>query len=83
MAVSQALLQQLLSLGERDRVEIAHVLLASVGENDEVDEMNEAERSRFHATLERSIADVDAGRTFGFDEVIASLRAKRAARMAR
>lgn len=77
MAVPRALLEQLLMLDKRERVEIAHALLASVDENDE---LGEAERARLHAAIEQSLAEVEAGQTVPFADVIASLRAKRLAR---
>ena len=80
MAVSPALLKQLLMLGEPERVEIAHALLASV---DEKDELSDADRAKLHAAIEQSLAEVDAGQTVPFGDVIASLRAKRLARAAR
>lgn len=80
MAVSPTLLEQLLMLGPRERVEIAHALLASV---DETDELGEAERAKLHAAIEQSLAAVEAGQTVPFADVIASLRVKRGARAAR
>jgi hypothetical protein len=80
MAVPAALLQQLLSLGESERVEIAHALLASV---DAQDGMSDAERARLHSAIERSLDEMDSGKTIPFDDVISALRAKRAARATR
>lgn len=80
MAVSPVLLEQLPMLGERERVEIALALLASV---DDKDELGDAERAKLHATIEQSIAEIDAGQTVPFADVIASLRAKRLARAVR
>ncbi len=80
MAVSPALLKQLLMLGEHERVEIAHALLASV---DDKDELGDAERAKLHAAIEQSLAEVEAGQTVPFADVIASLRAKRLARAVR
>jgi hypothetical protein len=77
MAVSPALLEQLLMLDERERIEIAHALLASV---DEKDELGDAERAKLHAAIEQSLAEVEAGQTVPFADVIASLRLKRLAR---
>jgi predicted transcriptional regulator len=82
MAVPQQLLQQLLALDESVRLEIAHTLLESVDAR--VDqEMNDDERKRLDAALDRSIAQADAGQTVPFDEVMAALRAKRTTRAAR
>ena len=80
MTVSPALLEQLLRLDERERVEIAHALLASVDENDE---LGEAERAKLHAAIEQSLVEVEAGQTVPLADVIASLRAKRLARAVR
>ena len=80
MAVSPALLKQLLMLDEHERVEIAHALLASV---DDKDELGDAERAKLHAAIEQSLAEVEAGQTVPFADVIASLRAKRLARAVR
>lgn len=60
MAVSPALLRRLLLLGEQERVEIAHALLASV---DDKDEISDAQRVKLHAAIERSLAEIDAGQT--------------------
>jgi len=80
MAVPAALLQQLLDLGESERLEIAHALLASV---DEKDEMSESERSKLHASIDRSLDEIDNGRTVPFDDVISALRAKRVSQATR
>lgn len=80
MAVPSALLQQLLALGESERVEIAHALLESV---DEDDGATASDREKLHAALERSIQQVEAGQTIPFEDVIASIRAKRASRATR
>jgi predicted transcriptional regulator len=81
MAVPAGLLQQLLMLGESERVEIAHALLASVDADD--DGMNDADREKLYAAIDRSLAQADAGQTLPFDEVMAALRAKRTARATR
>ena len=67
-------------IGERERVEIAQALLASV---DERDELSEAERVKLHVAIEQSLAEVEVGQTVPFADVIASLRAKRFARAVR
>ena len=69
MSVSATLLKQLLMLGERERVEIAHALLASV---DEEDELRDADRAKLHAAIEQSLTEVEAGQTVPFTDVIAS-----------
>src|SRR5262252_6929149 len=58
VAVPASLLKQLLALGERERVELAHALLDSVNDNDE---MSDAERDRLHAVIEQSISEIEAG----------------------
>jgi predicted transcriptional regulator len=80
MAVSPTLLKQLLMLGERERVEVAHALLASV---DDKDDLSDPHRAKLHAAIEQSLAEIDAGKTVPFADVIASLRAKRVARSVR
>lgn len=80
MAVSRQLLQQLLALDESARLEIAYALLKSVDTTADVDE---AEREKLYAALERSIEEADRGDTIPFDEVMAELRAKRSSRTAR
>ncbi len=62
------------------RLEIAHALLASV---DDDDGMSEAERDKLDAVIERSLEQADAGQTVPFDEVMAALVTKRAARAPR
>jgi len=76
MAVPAALLKQLLELGEAERVEIAHALLESV----EDDGMSDAEREKLHASIERSIAQSDAGQGIPVEQAIVEIRARRAAR---
>jgi hypothetical protein len=44
------------------------------------DYLDDEERARLHASIERGIADVKAGRTVDGREVIASLRARAASR---
>lgn len=44
------------------------------------DYLDDEERARLHASIERGIADVRAGRTVDGDEVIARLRARAASR---
>lgn len=82
MAVPQQLMQQLLALDESSRLEVAHQLMESVdGWVD--DDMPADERERLHAVLEQSLAEAEAGHTVPYEEVMAELRAKRAARAAR
>jgi len=78
--VPQQLLQQLLALDESVRLELAHTLLKSVDTPTDIDE---AERDRLYAALERSIEQADRGETVPFDDVMAALRAKRTARATR
>jgi hypothetical protein len=58
-------------------VELAHALLSSVDDNDD---LSVVDREKLHAALERSFAEIDAGLAVPFDNVIASLRARRARR---
>lgn len=80
MAVSAALLQQLLELGESERVEIAHALMDSV---DDDDGLSDSEREKLHAALDHSLEQVRAGETVPFDEAMAWLRARRERRVSR
>lgn len=45
--------------------------------------MNDADREKLYAAIDRSLAQADAGQTVPFDEVMAALRAKRTARATR
>ena len=80
VAVPAALLKQLLTLGESERVELAHALLSSV---DEGDNLSPSDRLKLHAAIEQSLDEIDAGLTVPLDDVIASLRAKQARRAIR
>ena len=68
---------QLLALGERERIELAHALLDSVNDNDE---MSDADRARLHAAIDQSISEIEAGQTVPLDEALASLRRNRTTR---
>ena len=80
MAVPAALLPQLLDLEASERAEIAHALLASI---DDRDDMSDADRERLHASINRSLDEINAGKTLPFEDVIAALRMKRASRATR
>ncbi len=82
MAVPPQLLKQLLALDESVRLELAHTLLDSVDEAVD-DGMNDDERARLNAALDRSLAQADAGQTVPADEFFRELRARRADRAAR
>jgi hypothetical protein len=73
MAVSPVLLEQLMKLDDRERVEVAQLLLSTVEDEDDLDE---AETSRLHAAMERSLEDIKAGRVHDAAAVIAELRAR-------
>ena len=79
MAVPQQLLQQLLALDESVRLEIAHALLESVDAG-VGDQMSDDERKRLDAALDRSLAQAEAGQGIPVEQVIAEIRARRAAR---
>ena len=79
MAVPAALLKQLLTLPESERVDLAYALLSSV---DAPDDLSAAEREQLHAAIDQSFAEIDAGLTVPFDDVMAALHAKRARRAA-
>lgn len=83
MAVPQQLLEQLLSLDEDVRLEIAQALLDSVESEDHDDGMSDAEHAKLHAALQRSIEQCGRGEIVPANEVFRELRAKRAARAAR
>jgi len=69
MAVSRALLEQLMELDARDRVEVAQLLLLStVDDVEDEDDLDEGETARLHAALERSLDDIKAGRIHGAAE---------------
>jgi hypothetical protein len=82
MAVPQKLLQQLLALDESVRLEIAHTLIKSVDVSTD-DGMDTAEREKLYAALAHSIEQAERGQTVPFDDVMATLRAKRTARAMR
>lgn len=75
MAVSQALLEQVMKLDDRERVELAQLLLSTVEDEDE-DDLDEGETSRLHAALDRSLDDIKAGRVHDAAAVIDELRAR-------
>ena len=77
MAVPAALLKQLLALRESERVELAHALLSSV---DECDELSAVDREKLDAAIDRSFAEIDAGLAIPFDRAMDSLRARRRGR---
>jgi hypothetical protein len=80
MAVSPVLLEQLMKLDEHERVEVAQMLLSTVGatgdEDDDLDYLDDAEIARLHAALERSHDDIRAGRVHDAAAVIDELRAR-------
>jgi hypothetical protein len=79
MSVPQQLLQQLLAFDETVRLEIAHTLLESI--DAWVDHgMSDDERKRLDAALDRAIAQADGGQGILVEQVIAEIRARRAAR---
>jgi hypothetical protein len=55
-------------------------LLSSVEGADDYHEMPLADREQLHGAIERSFDQIDAGLTVPFDDVMVSLRAKRARR---
>jgi hypothetical protein len=73
MVADRALLEQLMKLDDRERFELAQWLLSTVADEDDLDE---AETSRLHAALERSRADIEAGRVHDAAAVIDELRAR-------
>jgi hypothetical protein len=75
MAVSQALLEQVMKLDDRERAELAQLLLSTIEGEDEAD-LDEAETARLHAALDRSLDDLKAGRVHAAAAVIDELRAR-------
>jgi hypothetical protein len=73
MAVSQALLDQLMDLDDEERLEVAQLLLATL---DDEDELDDAERARLNAALAPSMEAIKAGRFRDAHDVIAELRAR-------
>jgi len=73
MAVSQTLLNELMNLDGKDRLEVAQLLLSTVDDGDDLDD---AERARLHAALDRSLEDIKAGRLRDANDVIAELQAR-------
>ena len=79
MAIPAQLLEQLLPLDEPARLEIAHALLESV--DAWVDHgMSDEERTTLDASIERSLAQSDAGQGVPIEQAIAAIRARRARR---
>lgn len=76
MAVPQALLEQLMKLDDRERVEVAQLLLSTVEDEEDEDDLDERELARLHAALERSLEDIKAGRVHDAAAVIDELRAR-------
>jgi hypothetical protein len=74
VTVSATVLEQLLMLDKRERIELAHALLDSIDDNDDMDE---SDRSRLDAAIEQSVAEIEARQTVALAEAIAALRAKR------
>lgn len=73
MAVSPALLDQILSLDEQERLDLAEVILTSVEEGDDLDP---EERARLHASIARSEQEIKMGRGRDLHDVIHDLRAR-------
>lgn len=73
MAVNQALIEQLMKLDDRDRLDVAQLLLSTV---DDQDTLADDERARLHAALDWSLTDADAGRLYDADDILDELRAR-------
>lgn len=73
MAVDPALLEQLMKLERPERLELAQLLLSSI---DDEDDLDDEDRVRLHAALERSLEDIKAGRVHDATDVINELRAR-------
>lgn len=51
-----------MKLDDRERIEVAQLLLSTVEDDQDEDDLDEAETARLHAALERSLDDIKAGR---------------------
>lgn len=63
-----------------DRVDLpegTELELDVIGPKDELDDMTEAEREALHASIERGLADMRAGRGRSAEEFLAELRQRR------
>ena len=79
MAIPAKLLEDLLALDERERLEIVLVLLDSI---DDDHLAGDHERAKLHASIDRALAECARRETVPLADALASLRAKRAARAA-
>lgn len=75
MAVTPVLLEQLMQLDARERVEVAQLLLSTV-EDEHEDDLDAEETARLHAAMDRSLEDIKAGRVHDAAAVIDELRAR-------
>jgi len=58
-------------------------LILAVRTVDDKDDLSDAERTKLHAAIEQSLAEIEAGQTVPFADLNASLRAKRVTRPVR
>ncbi len=65
-----------MKLDDRERVELAELLLSTVEDDEDDVELREGETARLHAALERSLDDIKAGRVHSAAEVLHELRAR-------
>ena len=77
MSVSPELVSELLDLPETERVDLAWQLLDTLHEGSATDDLDEGDRGRLHESLERSEADVAAGRVRPAAFLIDELRRRR------
>jgi len=74
MAAIDILLQEALTLSPDERAELAKAILASL--IDEEDHLDEEDRRRLHAALERAHEEMRAGRVRPAQELLDKLRAR-------
>jgi hypothetical protein len=77
VSVSPELVSELLGLPETERVDLAWRLLDTLHEGSATDDLDHDERERLHQALQRSEADVRAGRVRPAADLIAELRERR------
>ena len=77
MSVSPELMVELLDLPEPERVDLVERLLDSLREGSITDDLDDDERAALHHALDRSEADLRAGRVRPASELIAELRERR------
>ena len=70
-------MNELLDMPETERVDLAWRLLGSLHEGSTTDDLQDGERERLHQALQRSEADIRAGRVRPAADLIAELHERR------